>query len=502
MSSDFVAYMCPDPYQPTGIVHPEVYAPKLRTFVREDEDVQAEAYLCPLGYDCTGMEVTAYLLPEGRSPLDCLLCYEAGRDFFLRPGVQQRCEQLLKLHNQARHSFPAECQPPCPDLELDWAMCRCAMSYAFYCLLHECYGHVCDGQQPWERLSHSGVGDFTLVGENVAMVEDDDLEWEEAIERVFGGWMSSAGHRRNVLNPKFTRVGFGYARKDWVYGTPPRRRMRYVFVAEFADSAVELPANVPKPDFPCNFECVELLRWEQDYQEYEDFVDGEWVTRRSPRPWILVPCPTIQVCAFEKMVLWGSVSGPLAVWQFGGEGPCGGGLELTFKDEYVLTWPMSECRPFPGEELLLYGYLRGYEGDPCNPVIVAYGWFETHCYTSAEIVAIRTDTAEVTSGCLPEEFVGDESLRYVVRYKGKEYELRPSDFASYCVGDVALIHKDGLATFFDAQGQKYQCPACRGPVFGDDPGYMPTEDERLLSYNNVTYELKPQNDVIVPVEYC
>jgi len=497
----FSAYLCPDPWTPTGLIHPEVYAPGVRTSVQDDGSVEAEAYLCPLGYDCTGLEVTAYLLPEGRSPLDCLLCYEAGRDFFLRPGVQERCEGLLGLHNQARHSFPEECQAPCPDLELDWLMCRCALDYAFYCLLHECYGHYCDGRTPAERMQSYGVA-FSSWGENVAMVEDDDLEWDEAIERAFAGWMNSSGHRANILQGQFTRVGFGMVRKDWVYGTPPRRRMRYVFVADFADAELQLSANVPKPDFPCNFECVELLKWEQDYEEYDDYVNGHWVKRRRPRPYLKIPCKTIQICAFEKMVLWGSVSGPLAIWQFGGQGPCGNVLELTFEDEYVLTLPMSECKPFPGEQLLLYGYLRGYEGDPCNPLIVAYGWFETHCYTSGEVVAIKTDTAEVTSGCLPEDFVGDESLRYVVQYKGKQYEIKPSDFASYCVGDVCLIHKDGLGMFYDPDGSKNPCPACRGPVFGDDPGYMPTEDERLLSYINVTYELKPDSDVIVPVEYC
>jgi len=499
--NSWTAYLCPEPWQPTGIVHPEVLAPDLRVEVRPDGAVEAEAFLCPLGYDCTGMEVTAYILPKGRGPIDCLLCYEAGEDFFLRPGVQEKVEDLLQKHNQARHSFPEECTDPCPGLELDWIMCRCAMDYAFYCLLHECYEHVCDGKQPWERLMAYGVV-FNAWGENVAMVEDDDLEWEEAIERAFAGWMNSEGHRKNIMNNAFTRAGFGYARKDWVYGSPPRRRMRYVFVAEFADEDVQLSASIPKPDFPCNFECVKLLRWEQDYDEYWDNVGGTWVKRRSPKPYLKIPCPTVQICAFERMVLWGSETGKIAEWQFGGKGECSNALEYVFDEEYMLTLPFSACTPFPGEQLLLYGYLRGYEGDPCNPIIIAYGWFETHCYTSARITAIKTDIGIIYSGSLPDAWVGDESLRYVVEYKGEEYELKPSDFHRYSVGDTVLVHKDGLADFYTVGGEKKKRPACRGPVFGDDPGYMPTEEERLLSYTNVTYELDPDSDVIVPVDFC
>lgn len=46
---------------------------------------------------------------------------------------------------------------------------------------------------------------FYIGGENIA--------WGQSqISEVIKDWMNSSGHRRNILNEKFTHVGFGYAR--------------------------------------------------------------------------------------------------------------------------------------------------------------------------------------------------------------------------------------------------------------------------------------------------
>ena len=39
----FSAYLCPDPWRPTGLIHPEVYALSIRTSVQDDGSVEAEA---------------------------------------------------------------------------------------------------------------------------------------------------------------------------------------------------------------------------------------------------------------------------------------------------------------------------------------------------------------------------------------------------------------------------------------------------------------------------
>lgn len=46
---------------------------------------------------------------------------------------------------------------------------------------------------------------FQIMGENIAMGYPDT-------DSVLRGWMASPGHRKNILNPKFSHAGFGYAR--------------------------------------------------------------------------------------------------------------------------------------------------------------------------------------------------------------------------------------------------------------------------------------------------
>lgn len=58
-------------------------------------------------------------------------------------------------------------------------------------------------------LFHSRVGvllmDFGVVGENIAYNQKDEFEVTQA-------WMSSVGHRGNILNRSFRRIGFGMSR--------------------------------------------------------------------------------------------------------------------------------------------------------------------------------------------------------------------------------------------------------------------------------------------------
>lgn len=53
-------------------------------------------------------------------------------------------------------------------------------------------------------LTEQGVS-YRTAGENIA--------WgQRSPEQVMQGWMNSAGHRANIMNPKFTSIGVGYYR--------------------------------------------------------------------------------------------------------------------------------------------------------------------------------------------------------------------------------------------------------------------------------------------------
>lgn len=55
-------------------------------------------------------------------------------------------------------------------------------------------------------MTHSRVsdllGEYKTVGENIAWNQKDEKE-------VFEAWMNSTGHRANILNKNFGKIGFG-----------------------------------------------------------------------------------------------------------------------------------------------------------------------------------------------------------------------------------------------------------------------------------------------------
>lgn len=59
------------------------------------------------------------------------------------------------------------------------------------------------------RLSAAGIS-FSSAGENIASNSYIDAQL------VMNQWMASAGHRANILNGSFRRLGVGYSNRRWV----------------------------------------------------------------------------------------------------------------------------------------------------------------------------------------------------------------------------------------------------------------------------------------------
>lgn len=57
-----------------------------------------------------------------------------------------------------------------------------------------------DGEDPFDRMREGGA-DFLRAGENLALAR--------TVGRAHEGLMNSPGHKRNILDPEFTRVGIG-----------------------------------------------------------------------------------------------------------------------------------------------------------------------------------------------------------------------------------------------------------------------------------------------------
>lgn len=59
-----------------------------------------------------------------------------------------------------------------------------------------------DGQTPFDRMRAYGIR-YSYAAENIAM-------GQRTPEAVVSGWMNSAGHRANILNPNLTHLGVGF----------------------------------------------------------------------------------------------------------------------------------------------------------------------------------------------------------------------------------------------------------------------------------------------------
>ncbi len=110
-------------------------------------------------------------------------------------------QTMFELHNQARSQYGVK--PLC----LDSRLVRAARLHAQDMIANDYFSHYSlDGRDPGDRISAQGYRWWTY-GENIAM----GSSGYSTPQSTFDGWMSSAGHRSNILSSSFTEVGIGEA---------------------------------------------------------------------------------------------------------------------------------------------------------------------------------------------------------------------------------------------------------------------------------------------------
>ena len=90
------------------------------------------------------------------------------------------------------------------------------------------YGHQTpEGRMPRQRVQDAGYP-IEAVGENIA-------EGQFTVAEVMDGWLKSPGHRKNILEPRFTHLGVGLAIGGF------QDRYRLLWVQNFGTPAAGLP---------------------------------------------------------------------------------------------------------------------------------------------------------------------------------------------------------------------------------------------------------------------
>jgi uncharacterized protein YkwD len=117
-------------------------------------------------------------------------------------------ELIFQLTNEARR------QNGLPDLEPDEALSAAAQNYSDELLKGNFFSHKdLQGRGPQQRLDEEQPAKQAYayrVGENIAGFSGLDYSDTKTIARmIMDGWMTSPGHRQNILQPLYTHLGVG-----------------------------------------------------------------------------------------------------------------------------------------------------------------------------------------------------------------------------------------------------------------------------------------------------
>jgi uncharacterized protein YkwD len=103
--------------------------------------------------------------------------------------------RMLELVNEERVQHGVR------PLTIDPTLVEVARVHSFDMWEREYFGHVNpDGDDPFDRMRGGGAS-FRAAGENLALAP--------TVEQAHRGLMNSPGHRRNILDPAFGRIGIG-----------------------------------------------------------------------------------------------------------------------------------------------------------------------------------------------------------------------------------------------------------------------------------------------------
>lgn len=112
-------------------------------------------------------------------------------------GVLEYEKEVIRLVNEIRAENGLK------QLTYDWELCRVARYKSQDMKDNKYFSHTSPVYgSPFEMMKDFGIS-YKTAGENIA-------RGQATPQAVVGAWMNSSGHRANILNASFTRIGVGY----------------------------------------------------------------------------------------------------------------------------------------------------------------------------------------------------------------------------------------------------------------------------------------------------
>lgn len=115
----------------------------------------------------------------------------------INSGVLDYENEVIRLVNEIR------VQNGLNELKADWQLSRVARYKSQDMKDNKYFSHTSPVYgSPFEMIRNFGIS-FRSAGENIA-------KGYSTPQAVVNGWMNSSGHRANILNSSYTRIGVGY----------------------------------------------------------------------------------------------------------------------------------------------------------------------------------------------------------------------------------------------------------------------------------------------------
>ncbi len=176
------------------------------------------------------LALSAALATLARPP--SVLAAEPGSSVAVAPAAQTAADdvaqRVVDLTNQER------AKAGLPPLTLDPALSSAALAHSQDMADHDYFSHTgSDGSTVDQRIKAAGYSPLWAYGENIAA-------GQPTPEDVVSAWMSSAGHRANILNSGYEHIGVGYV---YAAGTP----YGYYWTEDLASHG---PAALPTTSVP------------------------------------------------------------------------------------------------------------------------------------------------------------------------------------------------------------------------------------------------------------
>lgn len=457
--AEVTVWLCPNPWKAPGIEYSRLLSPlELR---RDQELGQTEltVRVLPAGAPAAGV-LQVDICPQGREEIACIMCRE-GED----RSLDETGDRLLEMLNSLREAESQGDCKGCAPLQRDPRLESAARQAANEILATGWFNPLRAMQ--WEGVSWlHGWGLAGFIPKKTGLAVE-----EAELEALVAKWMAQGGARGHILNALYRRAGIAFA---WSAQEPRGWHVVVIFADRETQGADSGPFGEHRAD-SCTYSCVRKLQYYRrrittSHTGITGEIISDFITFRWRNP---------SLCNLWKVVLEGDVRGPRAEWICPPQPPaagCAGQIVPEVSDRGLalilggrqMEFDCVDVPPYPGELFRVWGWLDGVDPESgCNPILIAACYYSQFCYTSGIVTAIRlvegeTVVDERTSGSTPDEWVGDERLRYELLCEGALLTVIPSDFARYAVEERVVIHKGGIHTIKTLNGEEKRS-GCQDP---------------------------------------